>query len=161
MVLKRVISGAQTGVDRAALDAAIDASIPVDGFCIKGRRAEDGIIPETYPFLELETTQYSIRIEHNVVVSDGTLIINKGPLSHGTKLSYDFAVKNLMPCLIVQLDAEDKITPFQVVRWIEGQRIVTLNVTGPRESKIPEGIYKEAYSYLERLFSDIKDAHGL
>ena len=158
MILKKVISGAQTGVDRAALDAAISAGLPVDGYCTKGGLAEDGLIPEKYPLQELETTQRQIRIENNVVVSDGTLIINKGPLTHGTKLSYDFTVRHFMPCLIIQLDAKQMIPVSSVIRWIRGQQITTLNIAGPKESKFTEGIYKEAYSYLEKLFAMLKDA---
>jgi hypothetical protein len=157
MILKKVISGAQTGVDRAALDAARSAGLPVDGYCTKGGPADDGIIPGNYPFQELETTQYQIRIENNVVVSDGTLILNKGPLTRGTKLSYDFTVKHLMPCLIVQLESEEMIAASNVIRWIQGQQITTLNIAGPRESKFPEGIYTDAYSYLEKLFTMLKD----
>jgi len=158
MILKKVITGAQTGVDRAALNAAIGAGLPVDGYCTKGGSAVDGLIPENYPFQELETTQYDLRVENNVVVSDGTLILNKGPLTLGTKLSYDFSVKHFVPCLIVQLDAEEVISVSSAIRWIHGQEITTLNVAGPRESKLPEGIYKEAYSYLYKLFTMLRNA---
>jgi len=157
MILKKVITGAQTGVDRAALNAAIKAGLPVDGYCTKGRQTEGGLIPENYSFQELETTQYHLRIENNVVISDGTLIINKGPLTNGTKLSYDFSVNHLVPCLIVQLDTDEVITPLNAIGWIHGKQITTLNVAGPRESKFSEGIYKEAYYYLEKLFTMLKD----
>lgn len=157
MILKKVISGGQTGVDRAGLDSAMVAGIPVGGCCPKGRKSEDGTIPDIYPLEELTTTQYHVRTEKNVVESDGTLIFNKGPLSKGTKLTHDYTVRHLKPCLIVQLDAEQMIEPSQVVRWLEGQHIKTLNIAGPRESKFPDGIYGESYSYLEKVFSSIKD----
>jgi hypothetical protein len=158
MMLRKIISGAQTGVDRAAWDAALKAGLPIDSYCTKGGPVEDGHIPEKYPFQELETTQYQIRIENNVVVSDGTLIINKGQLTGGTKLSYEYTVKHFIPCLIIQLDDQQIIPASSVVRWIGGQQITTLNVAGPRESKFSEGIYKEAYSYLDKLFTMLKDA---
>jgi hypothetical protein len=158
MILRKVISGAQTGVDRAALDAALKAGLPVDSYCTKGGPVEGDHISEKFPFQELETTQYQIRIENNVVVSDGTLIINKGQLTHGTKLSYDYTVKHFMPCLIIQLDDEQVIPASTVIKWVCGQRITTLNIAGPRESKFPEGIYQEAYSYLDKLFAMLKDA---
>jgi len=139
-------------VDRAALNAAMRAGLPVEGYCTKGGQAVDELIPENHTFQELETTQHQLRIENNVVISDGTLIINKGPLTNGTKLSFDFSVKHLVPCLIVQLDAEEVITPPDAIRWIHGQEITTLNVAGPRESKFPEGIYDEAFSFLKKLF---------
>jgi len=148
VILKNVITGAQTGVDRAALHAATRAGLHVDGYCTKGGP----------PIQELGTTQYQIRIENNVVISDGTLIINKGPLTQGTKLSYDFSVKHLMPCLIVQLDAEQTMPASTVTRWINEHQITTLNIAGPKESKFPEGIYREAYSYLEKLFTMLKNA---
>ena len=153
MVLKKVITGAQTGVDKAALHAAIKAGLLVDCYCTKGGSVEDGFTPEAYPIQELETTQWQIRIENNVVVSDGTLIINKGPLTLGTKLSYDYSVQHFMPCLVIQLDAEQFITASSVIRWIHRQQIKTLNVAGPKESKFSDGIYKEAYCYLEKLFT--------
>jgi hypothetical protein len=158
MILKKVITGAQSGVDRAALNAAIGAGLSVDGYCTKGGSAVDGLAPDNYPFQELETTQHYLRIENNVVVSGGTLIINKGPLTRGTKLSYDFSVKHLVPCLIVQLDAEEVVSVYSVIRWIHGQQISILNVAGPRESKLPEGIYNDAFSYLQTLFAMLKDA---
>jgi hypothetical protein len=159
MILKKVITGAQTGVDRAALHAAVKAGLPVESYCTKGRPDVDVLIPGDYLFQELETRRCPIRIENNVVISGGTLIINKGPLTQGTKLSYDFSVRHFMPCLIVQLDAEEVITPPNVVSWIHAHQITTLNVAGPKESKLPEGIYTDAYSYLENLFTVLKDGY--
>jgi predicted Rossmann-fold nucleotide-binding protein len=156
MMLKKVISGGQTGVDRAGLDAAMNAGIPVGGFCPKYRKAEDGTIPDIYPLQELEFPEYNFRTEKNVIESDGTLILNKGTLTEGTKLTYDYSVQNGKPSLIVQLDAEKVIEPADVVRWIHGQRIKTLNVAGPRESKFPDGIYTSAYSYLETVFDILR-----
>ena len=80
-MIKKVISGGQTGVDRAGLDAAIIAGIPISGYCPRGRLAEDGIIPEKYPLIELESIEPYYRTEQNVIHSDGTLILNKGILS--------------------------------------------------------------------------------
>jgi hypothetical protein len=155
-MLKKVISGGQTGVDRAGLGAAMKAGIPVGGYCPKGRRAEDGTIPDFYPLEELKTDQYHNRTKKNVVESDGTLILNKGSLSQGTKLTYYYTAHHLKPCLIVQLDADQMIEPVQVVRWIQGQYIKILNIAGPRESKYPERIYREAYDYLLKVFEGLK-----
>src|ERR1035438_9462230 len=106
MGIIKVISGGQTGVDRAGLDAAMNAGIPIGGYCPKDRGAEDGFIPEQYPLIELDSKEAYYRTEENVSNSDGTLIINKGILSGGTKLTYDVAVNYGKPKLIVQLDAE-------------------------------------------------------
>ena len=155
-MIRKVISGGQTGVDRAGLDAAIKAGFPVGGYCPKGRRSEDGTIPDHYPLQELTSSQYNARTEKNVVESDGTLILNKGNLSSGTKRTHEYATKHLKPCLIVQL--EEPIEPAHVIRWIEGQQITTLNIAGPRESKCPEGIYNEAYSYLKKVLTLLKES---
>ena len=155
-MLRKVISGGQTGVDRAGLDAAMEAGIPIGGFCPKGRLAEDGTIPEIYPLEELESPESHCRTEKNVIDSDGTLILNKGELTHGTRLTLDLTIQYCKPSLVVQLD-EGPIDPIQVIRWIKGQYINTLNIAGPRESKCSEGIYQDAYSYLERVFNTLKE----
>jgi hypothetical protein len=158
MLMKKVISGGQTGVDRAGLDAAMEAGIQVGGYCPRDRRAEDGRIPEIYPLQELEEREFHYRTEKNVIESDGTLILNKGDLTEGTGLTYDYAVQHGKPVLIVQLDSEQLIAATDVVRWINGQQIITLNVAGPRESKFPEGIYLEAFEYLKRVFEELKNS---
>jgi len=155
--VKKVISDGQTGVDRAGLDAAIKAGIPIGGYCPKGKLAEDGTIPEKYPMIELESVEPYYRTEQNVIHSDGTLILNKGPLSAGTKLTHEFTVKYGKPNLIVQLDGDQILDPVHVIRWIKGQYINTLNIAGTRESKSPEGIYDEAVSYLDKIFTLLKE----
>ena len=158
-MLRKVISGGQTGVDRAGLDAALVAGLPIGGYCPNGRKAEDGIISAEYPLEEMPSTSYSARTEKNVACSDGTLIINRGPLSEGTKYTREYCLKHLKPFLIVQLDAEKSIQPADVIRWIKGQQISILNIAGPRESKYPEGIYMEAYPYLNKVFTLLKETY--
>lgn len=155
-MIRKIVSGGQTGVDRAGLDAARTAAIPIGGYCPKGRLAEDGVIPDLYPLTELESPEYRYRTEQNVIESDGTLILNSGTLADGTRLTYDFTVQHAKPCLIVQLDDENRPELAGVVRWLEGQSIDTLNVAGPRESKVPGGIYSEAFDYLIRVCDVMK-----
>jgi hypothetical protein len=154
-MIKKVISGGQTGVDRAGLDSALKAGIPIGGYCPKGKRAEDGTIPEHYPLIELESPESRYRTEKNVIESDGTLILNKGILSQGTKQTEDYTRNYGRPCLIVQL--EEPIDPAQVIRWIRGQYISVLNIAGPRESKYLEGIYNDAMDYLDKIFTQLKE----
>lgn len=157
-MIRKVVSGGQTGVDRAGLDAAIKAGIPIGGYCANGRTAEDGIIPDQYPMIELESPESFYRTERNVIESDGTLIINIGELTQGTMLTYDFTLQYGKPSLIVQLDAEELIKPEHIVRWIKGQYINTLNIAGPRESKIQGGIYDRALRYLNLVFYCLREA---
>lgn len=158
-MIRKVVSGGQTGIDRAGLDAAVNAGIPIGGYCPHGRRAEDGTIPEKYPMIETTEPEYRFRTEKNVIESDGTLILNKGDLTNGTKATYDFTVQRGKPCLIVQLDAAEIINPEHVVRWIDGQFIKVLNIAGPRESKYPDGIYGDAASYLGKVFLLMKEIY--
>lgn len=158
MQIRKVISGGQTGVDRAGFDAAIVAGIPIGGYCPKGRLAEDGTIPDKYPMIELESPESYYRTEKNVLQSDGTLIINKGELSQGTKLTVDFCVQYGRPRLVVQLDADKIVEPAQVIRWVKAQLISTLNIAGPRESKFPESIYADSRTFLDKLFTLLKEA---
>ncbi len=155
-MLKKVISGGQTGVDRAGLDAAMKAGIPVGGCCPRGRLAEDGVTPDIYSLTEFASSELRAIVEQNVINSDGTLILNEGDLTHGTKLTELFAVMKGRPRLVVQLDAEPVIEAYKVIRWVKAQFISTLNIAGPRESKCP-GIYHDAYSYLEELFKLLKE----
>lgn len=143
----KVVSGGQTGVDRAALDVAMELSIPCGGWCPKGRRAEDGTIPEKYLLQESPTANYAERTALNVKESDGTLILSRGSLRSGTALTKTFAERYRRPCLV--LDLRDA-TPQQVHEWLAANSIRILNVAGPRESSQP-GITKQATLFLHAL----------
>jgi hypothetical protein len=149
--LKKIVSGGQTGVDRAALDAALDHEIPVGGWCPAGRRAEDGRIPDRYPLEELSSSDYGARTEKNVVDSDATLILNLGELADGTELTVQLARKNQRPRLVIQLDGD--ADPVAAASWLREQRVRILNVAGPRESKRP-GVYARALQFMERLLAE-------
>lgn len=147
----RVISGGQTGVDRAALDAAIRLNIPHGGWCPLGRLAEDGQIPDHYQLQETHSTDYAVRTEWNVRDSDATLILTKGELSGGTRLTAVFALRYSKPLRVVNL--ADNPSPKTVVDWLLAHKVRTLNVAGPRESTCP-GIYQAAKAYLCDLFQE-------
>src|SRR5690606_9198142 len=146
-LLRKIVSGGQTGVDRAALDAAMRHGVPCGGWCPRGRLAEDGCIPDTYPLTETDTADYPVRTRMNVEDSDGTLILNVGPLDGGTLFTRVRAEDRGKPCLVVDVgtdwDAGD------VVQWLVRHRIRRLNVAGPRESKRP-GVYSLAAAAMDR-----------
>ena len=148
--LEKVVSGGQTGVDRAALDVALELSIPCGGWCPKGRRAEDGTIPANYPLQESPTTNYAERTALNVKDSDGTLILSSGPLRGGTALTKTFVERYRRPCLVVDLRHAIKQ---QVHDWMTAHSIRVLNVAGPRESSQP-GIRHSAVVFLRGVFGD-------
>lgn len=151
-ILEKIISGGQTGADRAGLDAAMEAGIPVGGYCPKGRLAEDGTVPATYPLIELNRGGYPARTEKNVMESDGTLILNAGKLSGGTRLTLECAKKHGKPCLVIHLDREHETG--LVIQWAKEHSIRVLNIAGPRESKHP-GLHDIAVSFLRRLFQEV------
>lgn len=107
--------------------------------------------------IELESPESYYRTEKNVIESDGTLILNKGNLSEGTKLTHDFTIKYGKPALVVQLDGENVVKPEHVIRWLNGQFISILNIAGPRESKCTACIYTEARTYLDNVLSLMKE----
>lgn len=142
---QKIVSGGQTGVDRAALDVALALGIPCGGYCPKGRRAEDGPIAAHYPLTETVGPDYPERTARNVRESDGTLILARGAPTGGTALTRDIARREGKPCLVIDLDAPAE--PRAVAIWLARQGIRTLNVAGPRESSSP-GIYHQALDFL-------------
>lgn len=147
--VKRVISGGQTGVDRAALEAASALGLAVGGWCPAGRRAEDGAIHDCFPLRETPTSSYAERTEWNVRDCDATLILHRGPLAGGTALTAQLARQYGRPLLCRDLTRlEDHA---EVVRWLCLNKVATLNCAGPRESQMP-GIQAQARDLLLRLF---------
>jgi hypothetical protein len=146
--VERIVSGGQTGVDRAALDWALEHGVDCGGWCPLGRRAEDEPIASRYPLRESETSGYEERTRLNVVDSDGTLILNAGKLDGGTALTVRFAIEERKPYTVVQLDAPGHDDAPRVRAWLAAHTVRTLNVAGPRESKRP-GVYRLAYAFLD------------
>jgi hypothetical protein len=146
-VVRRVVSGGQTGVDRGALDAAIALGIEHGGWCPKGRLAEDGIIPHRYTLRETSVAEYPVRTEQNVLDSDGTLILFRGALQGGTELTFRLAQRHHKPHLLMDLAGEIDVEG--LTRWLLEHQIRTLNVAGPRESSAP-GICEETRRLLQK-----------
>lgn len=134
----KIISGGQTGVDRGALDAALEAGIECGGTCPTGRKAEDGVIPEKYPLTELNSTVYSDRTRKNVIDSDATLIIHFGQLQGGTAFTRQCCIDENKPYLVLDASMADQDDLVQhILNFIWQNRIQVLNVAGPRASKVP------------------------
>jgi hypothetical protein len=138
-VITKIISGGQTGADRAALDVAIDLGIPHGGWVPRGRMTETGRLPEKHHVQEITSISYPERTELNVVDSDGTLIISHGKLSGGSAFTLEMAGKHRKPCLHIDLDELDESKAAEIVsHWIDARGIKILNVAGPRASKDPK-----------------------
>jgi hypothetical protein len=146
----QVVSGGQTGVDRAALDVALELGLPCGGWCPKGRRAEDGALDPRYPLIETPLEDYWQRTEWNVRDSDGTLVLTRGTPTEGTAFTVEIAKKLGKPCLVLDLTEAPKESA--VTAWAAEHNVRALNVAGPRESKCP-GIYSQAAQFLKTVFS--------
>jgi hypothetical protein len=147
-MLEKIISGGQTGVDRAALDVALEMAIPCGGWCPKGRRAEDGVIDARYPLEETSSPHYRLRTERNVRESDGTLIVARGRAKGGTALTIRLAEKYKKPLFVVDLASGCR--PDAAKEWIQKNNIKTLNIAGPRESESPS-IYLRGVQLLRTI----------
>jgi len=149
-LIDQIISGGQTGADRAALDVALLLRIPAGGWCPAGRHAEDGVIPTHYPLTETASAIHAVRTRANVRTGDATLIFNLGDLNGGTLLTAEYAARRGKPCFLVQLDEPEHPTPAEVATWLREHGVRVLNVAGPRESKRP-GVYQGVRVFLEKL----------
>ena len=151
--IKTIISGGQTGADRAALDFALENKIESGGFIPKGRRAEDGKISEIYPNLvETKTKNYAERTELNVQNSDATLIVSHGKLTRGSLLTKRFAVKNRKPFLHIdftELTIDESVR--ETRKWLASQNCRRLNIAGARASTDAQ-IYDKTREFLAALF---------
>ena len=153
--LEKIVSGGQTGVDRGALDAALERQFPCGGWCPKGRLAEDGPIDKAYPLNETPTANYPERTELNIRFSDGTLILTEGPLTGGTALTERLAIKHGRPVLVIELS--DPTGLAKAHTWIMRKDLRILNVAGPRESGSP-GIQERSRRFIVALLGNNLDA---
>ena len=151
-MIKRIVSGGQTGVDRAALDVAIKLGITHGGWIPRGRLTESGELPQKYHLKETSSAQYSVRTEKNVVDAHGTLIISHGPLTGGTEYTREMAIKHSRPWLHIDLDRTAAFHAATAInKWILQKKIEILNVAGPRASEDP-AIYQDTLNILESVY---------
>ena len=149
-MIEKIVSGGQTGVDQAGLDAAIEVGLDHGGWCPLGRICEDGVIPEKYRLKETDSQKYKKRTEKNVIDSDGTLILYRNKLSGGTAFTLRMAQKHDRPFLLFDLEKRDE--PDIIQSWLEDAAIRILNVAGPRESS-SAGIRDQAFHLLTRILN--------
>lgn len=145
----KIVSGGQTGVDRAGLEVAIALGIAHGGWCPKGRLAEDGSVPSRYELVETDSAEYKVRTIQNVEDSDATLILHERPLSGGTLLTKRVAARLGKPhaCFLL---VDDSIPA--IGRWLDEVRPAVLNVAGPRDSS-DRGIEQRATELLLRALT--------
>jgi len=156
LALRKVISGGQTGVDRGALEAALElprsAGISVGGWCPLGRIAEDGLIDARFPLSETPNGDPAQRTAWNVRDADATLILTQEGLTGGTALTAEMAKRLEKPLLVV--DLQRPVPMADVLSWMRRAAVRVLNVAGPRESQAP-GVTKDARDFMSRLLAAV------
>jgi hypothetical protein len=158
MSVCKVVSGGQTGVDRAALDVALELNLACGGWCPRGRRAEDGPLDLRYPLCETHSTHYACRTRWNVRDSDGTLILARGALAGGTALTHSIARQLGKPSLVVNPDCRADVLRSR--EWLSLQDVRSVNIAGPRSSHEPT-IYESASRFLAEVLMCAADRVGL
>lgn len=147
-MLCKIISGGQTGADRAALDASILHSFPCSGSCPLGRIAEDGKIDSIYNLAEIGGG-YRARTKKNVEDADGTAVFYSGYVSGGTELTVAFCIKHKKPYKLIDIDLiEHELATESLQKFIIDYDIEILNVAGPRHSQCPE-----IYNYVKSVIT--------
>lgn len=160
MTLKRIVSGGQTGVDRGALDAALDAGFSCGGWCPHGRLAEDGVIPARYPVVELPGAGYEERTLRNLLEADGTAILYLDELEGGTRRTAEHCAKQARPhVLIAAAGRAPGDAAREIAAFVERHRVATLNVAGPRASKWPRA-RDYAFETVARLLESAAEIPG-
>ena len=165
MLVAKIISGGQTGVDRGAIEAALELGFPYGGLIPKGRLAEDGVVPERFDKMEVAPRKdYLFRTEWNVTHSDATLIIARKVaragafhevLTGGTLRTERFALDHAKPRLVLFEQNVEAVLAWlsRVAAQLQGEDLV-LNVAGPRESKCP-GIERATCAFIKRLIARV------
>lgn len=155
-MIEKIISGGQTGVDRGSLLAAMAVGIPHGGWCPKGRRAEDGVIPDHFFLEECDSRDYLVRTRLNVESSDRTLILVKGPglkVSRGSAKTAQIAARLGKSYMVMGIDRPEAMEA--VVAWLLAGKPKILNIAGHRESHFP-GIQVESRDFMIKVLEALK-----
>jgi len=156
-MLEFIVSGGQTGADRAGLDAAIACGIPHGGWCPQGRRAEDGPVPERYRLLETWSPSYLDRTSRNVADSDGTVIFTLDGLTGGSWRTCEFAIRDAKPWLHLPVRGlADQAAAGQLRAFLATHGIRRLNVAGSSASRAPS-LYPRVLAIMRLVLSDTED----
>jgi len=151
--LHKIVSGGQTGVDRAALDFAIANGLAHSGWCPRGRRAEDGTIPLDYRLVETPEPAYEQRTEWNVRDSDATVVFSAGDeITGGTAFTVSCARRQLKPLLHLTMALRVDAAALSLADFVAQHRVAVLNVAGPRASEEPA-----AAAYARRVLQSALD----
>lgn len=149
-----IVTGGQTGADRAAMDVALSMGLPLRGWCPKGRASESGRIEEVYPLQETGSDDPAVRTEMNVIDSDATLVLTIGEARDGTPLTEQCAERHGRPMLRFEIGRSPSEADVKTFRdWVGEHSVRVLNVAGPRESHSPGVVYTRAAEWLEALLS--------
>lgn len=152
-MIEKIISGGQTGVDRAALDVAMANGIDCGGSCPAGRAADDGPIPERYPLVETVEHDHFVRTGNNVRDADATLLLYRQRLHGGTAYAVEMARHMDKPVLAIDVDASPDAAA--VADWIRSLQIGTLHIGGQREVTSP-GIYEQARAFIQDVIDRLR-----
>ena len=146
----KIISGGQTGADRAALDAAIESGLPCGGYCPLGRLTEDGRLPRRYPLTESLSSSYLVRTLQNLLSSDATVCFYHGELEGGTAKTADFCRLHDKPLLLI--DAATTSAPLaadNLLAFVRKHQPGILNIAGSRQSKC-----RTIYAYTKTVLDE-------
>lgn len=146
-----IVSGGQTGADRGGIEAAIEMDAHYCGWCPKGRRAEDGRIPEHMVLTESREEGYLLRTEINVAFASATVIFTYGKLTGGSKKTLEFITRQSKPYLWIDLTIAGEYAPV-ILQFIHDNQVSFLNVAGNRESKAP-GIQQKVKTIMMQVLA--------
>ncbi len=160
-MIKKIISGGQPGVERAALDAAIKLNIPHKGWTYKTRRTDEGILPDKYRVKESEGVGFSDRIEKNVLASDATAVLTHGSLTIGLKIVKDFAEKHNRPYLHVDLNENPLNSASALIRkWMINNQLESIYFTGSKSTDSTH-LHQEVIRIIEGICRMENEQEGL